>query len=70
MLSIVVMLCLIADPDRCEEHAIPVFHDQQVTPMQCIMQGMPTMMKFMEDKPSWRITRFACVNNYAPGQGI
>lgn len=71
MLSIVIMLCLISDPERCEEHAIPVFTEgANVSPMQCIMQGMPEIVKHMESYPSWQLRRFACVNNYQPGQDI
>lgn len=68
MLSIVIVICLIGDPKKCEEHAMPVF--EQMTPYQCAAKAQSEIAKFMETKPGWGVSKFGCVNNTSQSQDI
>lgn len=69
MISLIIVACLVSDPDVCQEYSLP-FMAENVTPMECLMNGQVEIAKFMEGKPSWRVVKFRCSKPETEGQGI
>jgi len=59
MIYLIVTVCMISSPETCRDHRLP-FMAENVTPMECFRRGQVELVKFMQDKPNWRITKFRC----------
>lgn len=59
MIELVLSACLIAMPATCKDVHLS-FVAENVTAMQCMLNGQPHMAQWVEANPKWRITRFRC----------
>ncbi len=59
MIEIVMSVCLVQDPAKCEDVRLS-FMAQSVTPHQCMMYGQSEIAKWMEGHPKWNIQRWRC----------
>jgi hypothetical protein len=58
MVELVLIVCLHAAPDRCEERSIGLYPD--MTAMTCMMQGQPQIAVWTESHPGHRVARWTC----------
>ncbi|MFN3869536.1 MAG: hypothetical protein ACK4MF_10775 [Hyphomicrobiaceae bacterium] len=58
MLAIVISACLIADPNVCKDHKVPLLFD--VSTSMCMLYAPPHFAKWAEDNPEWAIKRWRC----------
>lgn len=58
MMELVLVVCLQAAPDRCEERSIGLYPD--MTAMACIAQGQPQIAGWIETHPGVRVARWTC----------
>ena len=58
MMELVLIVCLQAAPDRCEEQSIGLYPN--MTAMACVMQGQPQIAGWIENHPEVRVTRWSC----------
>lgn len=58
MMELVLVVCLHAAPDRCEERSIGLYPD--MTAMACVVQGQPQIAGWIETHPEVRVTRWTC----------
>jgi hypothetical protein len=58
MMELVLVICLHAAPDRCEERSIGLYPD--MTAMACVMQGQPQIAGWIETHPEVRVARWSC----------
>jgi hypothetical protein len=56
MLTIVLTVCLQAEPARCKEERI----DFNGSPMACLIQGSPIIAEWGYDHPDWTIQSWKC----------
>lgn len=56
-LVIVLNVCLIADPDKCTYHFIPV---DTPSLQQCIMASPPMIAKWLDEHPKYVLKRWTC----------
>lgn len=59
MIEIVISVCLIQEPSRCQDVRLN-YMAQAATPQQCMMHGQHEIMKWLEDHPKWRIAKWRC----------
>lgn len=58
------VICMTANAGMCLDQQIQYPSDQALTPQACMMQAMPRLAKWFEDKPQyekWRVAKFSCV---------
>ena len=58
MVELVVLACLLKNPQHCEEFPIPFLQPMQV--MQCVYQGHMRTMQWATEHPDWIIKRWSC----------
>ncbi len=58
MMELVLVVCLSALPDRCEERSIGLY--PQMSAMTCMMQGQPQIAAWTETHPGVRVERWSC----------
>jgi hypothetical protein len=58
MMELVLIVCLQAAPDRCEERSIGLYPD--LTATACVMQGQPHIAGWMETHPGLAVQRWSC----------
>lgn len=58
MLAIVVVACLITDPNVCKTDAIPMLVD--VPPAACVVGAAPFVARWGAEHPGWRVVRWRC----------
>ena len=58
MMELVLTVCLLADPSKCEERSIGLYPD--MTAMACVMQGQPQIATWAETHPGLSIERWTC----------
>jgi hypothetical protein len=61
MLSLMMTLCLLSDPSKCEQREL-VFSNDSVTQIQCTMgiAGQHEMAEFIKAHPNKFIARWSC----------
>lgn len=59
MIEIVILVCSISEPAKCENVRLG-YMAQAVTPQQCMQYGQHEIAKWMESHPKWRIKRWRC----------
>ncbi|MFN3867707.1 MAG: hypothetical protein ACK4MF_01420 [Hyphomicrobiaceae bacterium] len=59
MIEIVMSVCIIAEPTRCEDVRLSYMADA-ITPHQCMMYGQAEIAKWMEGHPKWRVAKWRC----------
>jgi len=58
MMELVLIVCLQAAPERCEERSIGLYSD--ISAMTCMMQGQPQIATWSESNPGLRVARWSC----------
>ena len=58
MMELVLIVCLQATPDSCEERSIGLYPEMNA--MACVMQGQPQIAAWTETHPGHRIARWTC----------
>ena len=58
MMELVLIVCLQAAPQSCEERSIGLYPD--VTAMTCMMHGQPQIANWAETHPGLRVQRWTC----------
>jgi hypothetical protein len=58
MMELVLIVCLHAAPERCEERSIGLYPD--MTAIACVMQGQPQIAGWIETHPEVRVERWSC----------
>ena len=58
MMELLVVVCLQAAPDHCEERSIGLF--PEMSAMACMMQGQPQIAVWSEAHPGLRVARWSC----------
>lgn len=58
MMELVLVVCLQAAPDKCEERSIGLYSDMSATT--CVMQGQPQIAGWLETHPGLRVARWTC----------
>ena len=56
MLTILLTVCLQAEPTRCKDERI----DFSGSPMACLVQGSPIIAEWGSDHPEWTIKSWKC----------
>lgn len=57
MIELVLTICLLDDAQKCRDESL-VFADASV--LACVMAGQPIAAQYMELRPRWYISRWAC----------
>ena len=58
MMELILIVCLQAAPERCEERSIGLYPDMTATA--CVMQGQPQIATWTETHPGLRVSRWTC----------
>ena len=58
MIELVLVVCLHALPDRCEERSIGLY--PEISVMTCMMQAQPQIAVWSERNPQLKVARFTC----------
>lgn len=58
MISIIISACLIADPDVCKDHRVPLASN--IDAKGCLFEAQPHLPKWAEQNPNWQIKRWRC----------
>jgi len=58
MMELVLIVCLHATPDRCEERSIGLY--TEISAMTCLMQAQPQIAAWSEQNPALRVSRWSC----------
>jgi hypothetical protein len=58
MMELLVVVCLLAAPERCEERSIGLY--PQMSAMACMRQGQPQIAVWTESHPGLRVSRWTC----------
>ena len=61
MMELIIVVCLQAAPDRCEERSIGLY--PEMTALTCVMQGQPHIAAWVVAHPELRVTRWTCRDN-------
>lgn len=61
MLAIVISACLVADPNVCRDHRIPI--SMAVDSMHCMTGAQPHFAKWAAEHPGWQIRRWRCASS-------
>ncbi len=63
MIFILATICIMRFPDlqQCKDVDFPMMADD-VSTHQCMLFGQPSLVKFMEGYPGWRVTKWKCVD--------
>lgn len=59
MIELVVAVCMIDHPSECKDVNLN-FEADNVTPMQCMMNGQVEMAKWIGEHPNWVIKKWRC----------
>ena len=57
MITLILVVCLTAKPDICEEQRPPV---EIVSQMSCLVQGQQIAAEWLEEHPKWRLLGWRC----------
>lgn len=58
MMELVLIVCLQAAPDRCEERSIGLYPDMNA--LACVTQGQPHIAGWIETHPGVSVQRWSC----------
>lgn len=59
MIELILHVCLLAEPDRCEDVKLS-FMAQAVTPHQCMLNGQTEIAKWSAGHPKWGVRKWTC----------
>ena len=66
MLVLIMTVCSLSSPDRCNEARMQFTADESLT--QCMMQAPPYIAQWTGEHPDARVTRWRCVYPESDGQ--
>jgi hypothetical protein len=58
MMELLVVVCLLAAPENCEERSIGFY--PEMSAMACMLQGQPQIAVWTEAHPGLRVARWTC----------
>jgi hypothetical protein len=58
LIAIVITVCTLSDPARCEEQRIEF--SSQFSLRQCVMNAQPYLAQWIAEHPKWSIKRYHC----------
>jgi hypothetical protein len=58
LIAIVITVCTLADPNRCEEQRIEF--SSQFSLKRCVMNAQPYLAQWIAEHPKWSIKRYHC----------
>ena len=58
MIALIIYACLIADPEVCEDHQIPVL--AATSPTICALHAPPHFARWSAKHPGWTIKSWRC----------
>lgn len=58
MVEVVVLACLLTQPDRCEEFRIPFQDEMNV--IQCVWESQLHAAHWSMEHPTWKLKRVTC----------
>ncbi len=63
MITVVLSVCLIAQPMKCKDIQIPVLEvdEKMLTPWKCAHHGQLQAVKWIKTHPKYQIKRYKCV---------
>jgi hypothetical protein len=57
MIELMLVACLLAEPDRCETHQIPT---EPMGIYECVVTGQQYLVRWQEQHPRWLARRWTC----------
>lgn len=60
MIELIVLACLISDPNQCQSLALKYAHDA-TSMRECAMGGQIETARWSGDHPDWRVMKMSCV---------
>lgn len=63
MMELILVVCLQAAPDRCEERSIGLY--LEMSAMACLMQAQPQIATWSETNPGFQVARWSCRDSAA-----
>lgn len=64
MFTVIISLCLIAEPSQCKEITRDVLETiEEPTPQQCVLFSQKALVSEVESNPGWRIARYRCARD-------
>ena len=61
MISIIISACLVAHPDVCKDHRVPLNENWDAA--RCYLYAPPHFAKWSEEHPGWDIKNWKCTSN-------
>lgn len=58
MIELVVLACLMAAPDRCEQQRVATA--EPLSLMECMVTSQQFLVRWREQNPSWSVRRWSC----------
>ena len=58
MITIVISACLLADPNVCRDHRVPLMRN--IDPSRCVESALPHFANWSVNNPGWEIKRWRC----------
>jgi hypothetical protein len=58
MIELVLVACLLGQPQRCEQHFVPTA--PQMSLVECVFSGQFQVVQWHEQHPGWVIRRWTC----------
>lgn len=59
MIELILSVCLVSDPARCEDVHLQ-FAEGAVTPQACLFNGQLEIAKWADTHPGWQIAKWQC----------
>ena len=58
MIELLFTVCLIAEPDKCDDRHLT--YAEAIMPMACLMGAQGELARWSEKNPKWQIERWRC----------
>ena len=58
MMELVLLACLIKQPERCETFRIPFMGEVQAP--QCVWESQMRVVQWLGEHPDWEVKKFTC----------
>jgi hypothetical protein len=58
MFELIVIACLVAEPDKCERFSLPFQEPMGI--MRCMREGQLQIVTWADEHPSWHVRRWVC----------
>ena len=58
MLELLIVACLVGQPEQCEEFPLPF--SQPMSMVQCLLKGSLYAQRWANENPDWQMRRWSC----------